>query len=267
MKKMMIGTSWKMNKTRQEGRDYCEVLSIKLNLAAGPFIQPFVIPPFTLIRDITEHLSTHDVNCLTGAQNMHYADNGAWTGEISPVMVRDSGAVIVELGHSERRQYFAENDADIQKKVQAALQHKLRPLVCVGDSAQEKEWGVSCETVTRQMKIALAGLNAEQAEKVIIAYEPIWAIGEGGVPASAQEAQSMHHTLRQVLVALYGEKTAHRVALLYGGSVNPHNTCELIQCSDIDGLFIGRSAWDADNFCQLVRRVAALLDEHGELLT
>ncbi|GKW13814.1 MULTISPECIES: triose-phosphate isomerase [Pectobacterium] len=267
MKKVMIGTSWKMNKTRQEAIDYCTVLSKQLNPAAGALIQPFVIPPFTLIREVTDYLSAHKVNCLTGAQNMHYADNGAWTGEVSPTMVSDCGATLVELGHSERRQYFAENDADIQKKVQAALRYQLRPLVCVGDSAQEKAWGVSRETVIRQMKIALAGLNAEQATRVIIAYEPIWAIGEGGTPASAQEAQDIHVALRQALVALYGEKIASCITLLYGGSVNPHNTCELIQCADIDGLFIGRAAWNADDFCQLVRSVSALLNEQGERMT
>ncbi|MEQ9874255.1 triose-phosphate isomerase [Pectobacterium brasiliense] len=264
MKKVMIGTSWKMNKTRQEALDYCAVLSRQLNDAAGAGIQPFVIPPFTLIREVTEYLSAQKVNCLTGAQNMHYADNGAWTGEVSPLMVSDCGASLVELGHSERRQHFAENDADIQKKVQAALRYQLRPLVCVGDSAQEKAWGVSKETVIRQMKIALAGLHAQQAEKVIIAYEPVWAIGEGGTPATAQEAQDIHSALRQALIALYDEDSASRITLLYGGSVNPHNTVELIQCADIDGLFIGRSAWDAENFCQLVRSVSALLNEQGE---
>ncbi|GLW36413.1 triose-phosphate isomerase [Pectobacterium actinidiae] len=264
MKKVMIGTSWKMNKTRQEAIDYCAVLSRQLNSVAGECIQPFVIPPFMLIREVTEYLSAHKVNCLTGAQNMHYADSGAWTGEVSPVMVCDCGATLVELGHSERRQHFAENDADIQKKVQAALRYSLRPLVCVGDSAQEKAWGVSRETVIRQMKIALAGLHAEQAENVIIAYEPIWAIGEGGTPATAQEAQAIHAALRQALVALYDEDIASRMTLLYGGSVNPHNTSELIQCVDIDGLFIGRSAWDAEHFCQLVRSVSALLNEQGE---
>lgn len=261
MKKVMMGTSWKMNKTLPEALSYCEVLAECLNTAAGDAVQPFVIPPFTLVREVNGLLARRGVNCLTGVQNMHYADAGAWTGEISPGMVGDSGATLVELGHSERRHFFAENDADIQKKVQAALRYALRPLVCVGDSAQEKGWGVSGETVVRQMKIALAGLNAAQAEQVIIAYEPVWAIGEGGTPASAPEAQTVHYTLRQALISLYGVETAQRVTLLYGGSVNQHNACELIQCSDIDGLFIGRAAWRADDFCHLVRSVSALLDK------
>lgn len=266
MKKIMLGTSWKMNKTLLEALDYCAVLARCLDAAAGAFIQPFVIPPFTLVREVSHAVAQQGINCLTGVQNMHYADAGAWTGEISPAMVRDTGATLVELGHSERRHFFGENDADIQKKVQVALRNGLRPLVCVGDSAQEKAWGVSCETVTRQMKIALAGLDNAQVETVIIAYEPVWAIGEGGTPASAQEAQTVHRALRQALAERYGAETAQRVALLYGGSVNPHNAGELILCPDIDGLFIGRAAWDAEGFCQLVRGVSALLDEQGNLL-
>ncbi|UGA52937.1 MULTISPECIES: triose-phosphate isomerase [Dickeya] len=260
MRNLMLGTSWKMNKTLDDAKAYCDVLAARLNAAAGPRIQPFVIPPFTLIREVTERLRQHGVNCLTGAQNMHYADAGAWTGEISPVMVRDCGAALVELGHSERRRDFAESDANIRKKVQAALRYQLRPLVCVGDSAQEKGWGVSTETVVRQMKIALAGLERAQVEQVIIAYEPVWAIGDGGTPATAGEAQAIHRALRQALADAYGAATAENVTLLYGGSVNQHNSPELIQCPDIDGLFIGRSAWDAEDFCRLVHGVATLLD-------
>ncbi|ACS85942.1 triose-phosphate isomerase [Musicola paradisiaca] len=256
MRNLMLGTSWKMNKTLEEANAYCDVLVNRLNAAAGPHIQPFVIPPFTLIREVTTRLRQGGVNCLTGAQNMHYADAGAWTGEISPAMVRDCGATLVELGHSERRRDFAENDADIQKKVQAALRYQLRPLVCVGDSAQEKGWGVSIETVVRQMKIALAGLARPQVEQVIIAYEPVWAIGDGGTPATADEAQTIHRALRQALADTYGPDTAENVTLLYGGSVNPHNSSALIQCPDIDGLFIGRSAWDAEGFCRLAHNAA-----------
>lgn len=267
MKKIMIGTSWKMNKTLQQAIDYCEVLANQLNDSAGPFIQPFVIPPFTLIREVTERLQRQGVDCLTGAQNIHYADAGAWTGEVSAAMVADCGSTLVELGHSERRHFFAENDADINKKVHSALRHNLRPLVCVGDSLQEKEWGVSSESVIRQMKIALAGLSTSQVASVIIAYEPVWAIGEGGTPASAEEAQAIHHALRQALIARYGSQIAQSVTLLYGGSVNPQNSCQLIRCADIDGLFIGRAAWLAADFCQLIQSVSAMLDEQGALST
>ncbi len=128
--------------------------------------------------------------------------------------------------------------------------------MCVGDSAQEKGWGVSIETVVRQMKIALAGLARPQVEQVIIAYEPVWAIGDGGTPATADEAQTIHRALRQALADTYGPDTAENVTLLYGGSVNPHNSSALIQCPDIDGLFIGRSAWDAEGFCRLAHNAA-----------
>lgn len=252
MKKTLIGTSWKMNKTLAEAMVFCQTLETFIPTLSER-IQPFIIPPFTCVRDVSTYMATNSVRCLTGVQNMHYEDRGAFTGEISPLMVKDTGALLVEMGHSERREFFGETDLTVQKKASAALRHGLRPLICIGDSAQDVAWGASAETVVKQMKAALFGVAPMQAEQVIIAYEPIWAIGEGGTPATPEQAQAVHRRLRVALVEIYGAETAERIPLLYGGSVNPENAVPLLACQDIDGLFIGRSAWQAEGFCNILR--------------
>lgn len=255
MKRLMIGTSWKMNKPLSEAMAYCDALAARLPSVLHPNIQPFFIPPFTAIHPVSDFFRQHNLPCLTGAQNMHQQDAGAWTGEISASMIAETGATLVEMGHSERRGAFNETDAAINAKVRTALRHGLRPLVCIGDSADEKRWGVSIETVVRQMKIALYGLSAEQAQHVLIAYEPIWAIGEHGTPATPEQAAEIHQALRTALCALYGTENGQRISLLYGGSVNLQNCAELASQANIDGLFIGRSAWDAAGYCAIVQRV------------
>lgn len=255
MKSLMIGTSWKMNKPLSEAMAYCKALATHLPPVMHPSIQPFFIPPFTAIQPVSDFFRMHTLPCLTGAQNMHQQEAGAWTGEISASMIAETGATLVEMGHSERRGAFNETDAAINAKVHTALRHGLRPLVCIGDSADEKRWGVSIETVTRQMKIALYGLSATQAQQTLIAYEPIWAIGEQGVPATPEQAAEIHQALRAALCALYGEEHGHKIPLLYGGSVNLQNCAELAAQPNIDGLFIGRAAWDAAGYCAIVQRV------------
>ncbi len=255
MRAKLIGTSWKMNKTLSEALEFCHILAQAAPLP--PELQPFVIPPFTLVREVTQALHNAAINCLTGVQNMHFADHGAFTGEISPLMVKDTGATLVELGHSERREFFGETDETVQLKAAAALRHGLTPLICIGDSLREKQWGISKETVIRQMKAALAGLPPEQVARVIIAYEPIWAIGEHGVPATAQEAQAIHEQLYQALKERYGAPIADRVPLLYGGSVNHDNATALLALPHVDGLFIGRAAWEGASFLRLLRSLAA----------
>lgn len=255
MKRLMIGTSWKMNKPLSQAMAWCDALATQLPPVLHPAIQPFFIPPFTAIEPVTAFLKAHNLPCLTGAQNMHQDEAGAWTGEISASMIAETGATLVEMGHSERRGAFNETDAAVNAKVHTALRHGLRPLVCIGDSADEKRWGVSVESVVRQMKIALYGLNAEQAKQVLIAYEPIWAIGEHGTPATPAQAAEIHQALRAALCALYGAEDGQQISLLYGGSVNLQNCVELVSQDNIDGLFIGRSAWEAAGYCAIVQRV------------
>ncbi|PWC17652.1 triose-phosphate isomerase [Brenneria corticis] len=254
MNPILIGTSWKMNKTLAQALSFSETLCQQMSGITSK-IQPFIIPPFTCVRDVTTYLNRNHIHCLTGVQNMHFADSGAYTGEISPLMVKDCGAIMVELGHSERREYFGETDACIALKVQAALRHQLRPLICIGDSQQEKQWGCSKEVVIRQLKAALSLAPAEQAKNIIIAYEPIWAIGENGTPATPQQAQEVHYALRQTLNTLFGNTVSQSIPLLYGGSVNPENCLSLLSEINIDGLFIGRSAWHADGFCHILRLI------------
>lgn len=255
MEKIWLGTSWKMNKPLSEAMTWCENLAKRLPEVLHPKIQPFVIPPFTAIHPVSQYLRQQQIPCLTGAQNMHEAENGAWTGEISAAMLAEAGATLVELGHSERRGAYNETDATINLKVHGALRHGLRPLICIGDSADEKRWQVSRETVIRQMKIALYGLSPEQVLKTLIAYEPIWAIGEHGTPATPEEAGEVHQALRQALYETFGRDIGSRIPLLYGGSVNVQNAVELLLQDEINGLFIGRSAWNANGYCEIVQRV------------
>lgn len=255
MKKIYIGTSWKMNKTLAEALLFCEQFKTFYPENLKSQIQPFVIPPFTCVREVSDYLLNYNINCLTGTQNMHFQDSGAFTGEISPIMVKDTGAKIVEIGHSERRSNFGENDIAINKKVKAALKHGLTPLVCIGDSDEERSLGVSTEAVVKQLKISLFEIDKEHATQVIIAYEPIWAIGEKGIAATPEAAQYIHQQLRSALIQLYGQQIAQQMLLLYGGSVNLENSIPLIAQPDIDGLFIGRGAWQAKDFCNILSAI------------
>lgn len=255
MEQIWIGTSWKMNKPLSEAMLWCETVAQRLPGMLHPKIQPFVIPPFTAIHPVSQYLHQHQLPCLTGAQNMNSAENGAWTGEISAAMLVETGATLVELGHSERRGAFNETDAAINQKVHSALRHGLRPLICIGDSADEKRWQVSRETVVRQMKIALYGVSEQQALQTLVAYEPVWAIGEQGTPATPEQAGEIHQALRQALCETFGRETGQLVPLLYGGSVNRQNAVELLHQDDINGLFIGRAAWDANGYCDIVQCV------------
>lgn len=241
-----IGTSWKMNKTLGEAEAYTAALR-RAGVLGDRRIQPFMIPPFTALATVCRALA--DTPVLVGAQNMGWADRGAFTGEVSPVMVKDCGARLVELGHSERRRLFGETDETVNRKVKAALAHGLRPLICVGETAQEKDWGVAVETVVRQVKIALSGLDEAALEQVLIAYEPVWAIGEHGSPATPDYAQWIH---RRIAEALPGP-----VPVLYGGSVDEDNSAAFAALPEVAGLFIGRSAWNVEGYLRIVHKVIA----------
>lgn len=221
--------------------------------AVTPLFSPSSFP-FTAIQPVSHFLQTHQLPLLTGAQNMHEADQGASTGEISAAMLAETGATLVELGHSERRAAFNESDAAINRKVHSALGHGLRPLICIGDSAEEKRWQVSRESVVRQMKIALYGLSHQQALRTLIAYEPVWAIGEHGTPASPQEAGVIHQALRQALCERFGHETGTRIPLLYGGSVTLQNAVELLRQQRSMGC-LSAARPDAQGYCDIVQRV------------
>ncbi|WP_421692881.1 triose-phosphate isomerase [Aestuariivirga sp.] len=254
MKTPWIGTSWKMNKTRAEARAFAEALK------ASPFAntdkaQPFVIPPFPYIAEVAALLAGTRVK--TGAQNMHWEAQGAWTGEVSPLMVKDCGATLVELGHSERRTHFGETDETVAKKVASAVKHGLVALVCIGDTRSEYEAGATADVLARQTRYALRDVGRDAPGKVILAYEPVWSIGEGGIPADPDFANAQHRKLK----ALTAEIAGQALPILYGGSVNPQNCCDLAAMSDIDGLFIGRSAWDPAGFIGIIAAVTQSMGE------
>jgi L-erythrulose 1-phosphate isomerase len=248
-----IGTSWKMNKNRAEARAFAETLSTSL-FALTNECQPFVIPPFPYIADVAERLA--ETHVRVGAQNMHWAKAGAWTGEISPDMIKDCGATLVELGHSERRTHFGETDETVALKTQAAVNHGLTALVCVGDTRAEYEAGETSAALERQVRGLLKYVSAHAKGNVIIAYEPVWSIGEGGTPATPEFANEQHIKIDSLVRTLTGT----HLPILYGGSVNPQNCVALAGQSHIDGLFIGRSAWDVTGYIGIMQSVVESLN-------
>jgi triosephosphate isomerase len=253
MKNVWVGTSWKMNKTLSEASAFAEALAAADN-GRDPRVQRFVIPPFTAMRDVKSILSGTSVK--VGAQNMHWDDAGAWTGEISPVMLTDCHLDLVELGHSERREHFGETDRTVGLKAAAAVKHGLIPLICIGETLSEREAGQADTVLKRQVEGALGLLEEEaKAKPVLFAYEPVWAIGVNGIPATADYADARHALIAEVARGVLGRD----VPVLYGGSVNPSNCEELIAQPHIDGLFIGRSAWEVTGYLDILGRVAKAL--------
>jgi len=249
--RLYVGSGWKMHKTVREAAAYVEHLLERLEALRGTnHIQIFVVPPFTALETV-KRLSAGKI--WVGAQNMHWAASGAYTGEVSPTMLQELGVDLVELGHAERRRYFHETDADLNRKVQAALAHGLRPLLCVGETLEEREAGVEAETVARQLKIALRGVSSSQAARLLIADEPHWAIGEAGTAADPTYIQGMWTHIRNVLVEIFGPGAGASVPILYGGDVNPDNTANIVSKTKTQGLFIGRAAREAEGFANLIR--------------
>lgn len=248
-----VGTSWKMNKTLTEAMQFADGLAVA-DATRDARVQRFVIPPFTATRQVKDRLAATSVK--VGAQNMHWDDAGAWTGEISPVMLADCNLDIVELGHSERREHFGETDRTVGLKTAAAVRHGLTPLICIGETLAERESGQADTVLKRQVEGALALLEGDDRQKpVLLAYEPVWAIGVNGIPASADYADERHAMIAGCAKAALGVA----VPVLYGGSVNPENCEELIAKDHIDGLFIGRSAWNVDGYLDILKRVASVL--------
>jgi triosephosphate isomerase len=248
-----IGTSWKMNKTLAEARAFADGL-IAAEGDADPRFQRFVIPPFTAIREVKAMLVGTSVK--VGAQNMHWEDRGPWTGEISPLMLVDCGMDIVELGHSERREHFGETDETVGLKVEAAVRHGLIPLICIGETLADRESGHADEVLATEVRGALQALSpAQRAAPILLAYEPVWAIGERGIPARADYADERQSKIIAVAESILGR----RIPCLYGGSVNPGNCAELAACTHVDGLFIGRSAWNVSGYLDILARVGAAI--------
>jgi len=242
-----------MNKILAEALSFVETLRLD-EIVHDPRIQPFVMAPFTVLREVKAKLD--GTRTLIGAQNMHWADAGPWTGEISPLMLKDCSVDIVELGHFERRKHFGETYDTVGLKAEAAVRHGLTPLICIGESLVDREQGRTSEVLESQILAALQYLNGEQKQApILLAYEPVWAIGENGVPANASYAEGRQAEIVRISESVLGR----RVPCLYGGSVNAGNCAELIVCPHVDGLFIGRSAWQVEGFLDIMRRCAAVV--------
>jgi triosephosphate isomerase len=245
-RRKFICGNWKMHKTAGEAVQLVRELRQKLSGAAA---QVAVAPPFTALAAVKEALKGSAIQLF--GQNCHHEKQGAFTGEVSAPMLKDAGCDGVILGHSERRQYFGETDDWVAKKVRAALAEGLHPIVCVGETLQEREAGQTWEVVSRQVRGALGGLDAAALQEITLAYEPVWAIGTGRTATTAQ-AQEVHAQIRGLLRELGGAKVAEAVRIQYGGSVKPDNAADLLSQPDVDGALVGGASLKAADFSAIV---------------
>ena len=249
MRRKVIAGNWKMNMLPNEAMNFINGLEPIVKSANCEIV--LCVPYTDLFYSL---LTAQNTNIKIGAQNMHWEEKGAYTGEISAQMLKSMGVEYVIIGHSERRAYFAETDETVNKKVKAALIHELKPILCVGETLKQKELGLAEEVITQQTELALEGLTKEQVENVIIAYEPIWAIGTGKV-ATKEDANETIKQIREKIASLYGEETAQNVIILYGGSVNSQNAKELFTTSDIDGALVGGASLKVDEFYNIIKSI------------
>ncbi len=246
MGRKIIAGNWKMNMLPNEAMEFITKLSERIRDTQNEVI--LCVPYTDLFYSL---LTAQGTNIKIGAQNMHWEEKGAYTGEIAPKMLKSINVEYVIIGHSERRQYFAETDETVNKKIKSAMQNNLKPIVCVGENLEQKENNKTNEIITTQTQKALEGLTNSQVESTIIAYEPIWAIGTGKT-ASKEDANNAIKEIRNKIREIYGEQTAGKVKILYGGSVKPENAKELFDTSDIDGALVGGASLDVHEFEKIV---------------
>ena len=246
MRQKVIAGNWKMNKLPNETIDFIQSLEPKV---ADTKHEVILCVPYTDL--FYALMAAQDTNIKIGAQNMHFEEKGAYTGEVSGQMLKAIGVEYVIIGHSERRAYFAETDETVNKKIKAALKCGLKPIVCVGESLAQKEAGKAGEIITMQTRLALEGLEKEQVANMIIAYEPIWAIGTGKT-ATAEDAENSIAAIREEIAKNYGQTVAQRVIIQYGGSVKSTNAKELFTMPNIDGGLVGGASLEADEFSRIV---------------
>jgi len=251
IRKKLIAGNWKMNKTSGDAA----ALAREIVVGAGSqsAVDVVICPPFTALESVAKAVDGSLVKL--GAQNMHFEASGAFTGEVSAPMLRSLFATHVILGHSERRTLFGETDELVNKKVLSALKNQLRPILCVGESLAERQAASTLGVVQTQTERSLEGVSKEQAASLIVAYEPVWAIGTGKV-ATSEQAQEVHAFIRELLTKLFGEPVAQRIRILYGGSMKPANSPELLAQRDIDGGLIGGASLEARSFLELVKAAA-----------
>lgn len=254
MRTTLIVGNWKMNKTASEAVMFVRELSQRISsVSAG--VELVVAPPFTALESVRTALA-HGSPIQLGAQNLFWEDQGAYTGEVSAPMLKDLGCHYVILGHSERRTLFGEQGADIHKKLQAALKHGLRPILCIGESLAQRDSGTTDEVLTRQLHESLTGFSAEAMAGITIAYEPVWAIGTGK-SATTEQAVAAHRTIRRVLALSASPAIAEATKILYGGSVTPQNITSLLSSDQVDGGLIGGACLQVDSFATIVSLASA----------
>lgn len=250
MRKPIIAGNWKMNKTVDEAIEF--VNEVKDRLPSNDLVDAVIGAP-TLLLNSVKHFSIGSL-IKTAAQNCYFEDAGAFTGETSPKALAELGVDYVIIGHSERREYFFETDEDINKKAHAILRNQMIPIICCGETLEEYEAGVAINKVSGQITKALEGLSKEQVETLVIAYEPIWAIGTGK-SATSEDAQKMCKAVRDVVAKDFGQETADKVRIQYGGSVKPENIQEYMSCPDVDGALVGGASLQPDSFIALLEGI------------
>ena len=246
MRRKVIAGNWKMNMLPNEAIDYIQAFEPMVKEAKAEVI--LCVPYTDLFYCL---MNAQGTNIKIGAQNMHFAENGAYTGEVSGKMLKSIGVEYVIIGHSERRQYYNETDESVNKKVKAAFENELKPIVCVGETLEEREAGIAEERITSQTRLALEGLSNDQVKNTIIAYEPIWAIGTGKT-ATSEDANNSIKAIREEVRKIYGEEVAEEVIIQYGGSVKSSNAKELFSTSDIDGGLVGGASLKPEEFSKIV---------------
>ena len=249
MRKKIVAANWKMNMMQAESARFVESLLLEIGDVAD--VEVVIVPPFTAIAKVMEALGNAQ-NIKVGAQNMHWERSGPFTGEISAALLRDLFVHYVVLGHSERRRLFGETDEIVNRKVRAAHEASLRPIVCVGETLKQRDRGNVDKILSIQLRGSLAGLGPKELQETVIAYEPVWAIGTGR-NATPEQAQEAHAFIRRTLRDVADDTTAERVRIQYGGSVKPENARELMSQPDIDGALVGGASLDPRSFAQIVQ--------------
>lgn len=246
--KPFIAGNWKMHKTIPEAVEM--VKALKEESPQLTDAELVVIPPYTMLSEVKKVIEGSTIQL--GAQNIFWEEKGAFTGEVSPPMLKDAGCQYVTIGHSERRQYFGETNETVNKKIKAALAHELTPIMCIGESLEEREKGNTMDKIETQINSGLEGLGKDEIRRIVIAYEPIWAIGTG-VTATPSQAEEVHSFIRKKLTEKYGNEIASYVIILYGGSVKPANTYSILKENNINGALVGGASLEADSFIQITK--------------
>lgn len=248
MRQPLIAGNWKMNNNAAESVEL--VSKLREMISGVKEVEVVVAPPYTALGSVAEVIK--DSNISLSAQNMFWEEKGAFTGEISPSMLKDIGCQYTIIGHSERRQYFGETNETVNKRLKAALKASLIPIVCIGETLEEREAAKTLAVIEQQLKEGLNNLSSDEMEQVVIAYEPVWAIGTGKT-ATPQQAQEVHHFIREVIAQIFGGGVAEEIRILYGGSVKPDNIDQLMAQKDIDGALVGGASLQADSFARMVK--------------